>query len=158
MRVLFFMQRQRLHIPVIGFKRLLKFFLDRQRPVEIKSVPALLAEFTHLFNARLHFPRHLYRIIDNNFITPLCFTAQRPGNELIDFVEIFFRAGRSGQDQWKRNVMVFRMQQNAEKIQYFFRRPHAAGEHDNAMTAPHKRFKTFFNIRHDDQIIHDRVG
>ena len=67
------------------------------------------------------------------------------------------RFARAGEDQRERQVRVVRVQQDAEQVEDFLGRADAAGEHDDAVADAHERFEALLDVRHDHQVVDDRV-
>ena len=53
---------------------------------------------------------------------------------------------------------VFRVQQDAQQVQDLLGRAHAAGEHDDAVAHAHEGLQALLDVRHDHQVVDDRVG
>ncbi len=83
--------------------------------------------------------------------------AQRMGNKLIQHAEVIGALFWSGQDQRQHLIFIGWIHQNPQQIKQLFRRTHAAREDDDTVCDTDERFQAFFDIRHDDQFIHQRV-
>ena len=75
----------------------------------------------------------------------------------MDLLEILGAVGGSGEHHRERQILIGRIEQNAEQIQNFFGGAGAARENDDAVPQPHERFQALFDVRHDDQLAHDRI-
>ncbi len=62
-----------------------------------------------------------------------------------------------GQDERQNLIFVGRIHQNAEQIEQLFRRTDTAREDDDAVGDTDKRLKAFFDIRHNNQFVNQRV-
>ncbi len=82
---------------------------------------------------------------------------QRVDDEIIQHTEIIGALFWSGQDQRQYLVVVLRIHQNAQQVEQLFCRADPARENNDAMGDTHKRFQTFFDVWHDDQLIHQRI-
>ena len=82
---------------------------------------------------------------------------QRVYDKLVQHAEVVGALFRPGQDQRQDLIFVGRVHQNTQQIEQLFRCPHAAREDDDAVGDTNKRFKTFFDIRHDNQLVNQRV-
>lgn len=78
-------------------------------------------------------------------------------DKLIQYAEIIGALFWPGEDQRQNLRLVRRVHQNAQQIEQLFRRAHAAREDDDAVGDAHERLQTFFDIRHDDQFVHQRI-
>ncbi len=74
-------------------------------------------------------------------------------HELVENAEVVGALFRAGEDKRQHLVFVRRVHQDTQQIQQFFSRSHAARENNDAVSDTHKRFKAFFDIRHDDQLV-----
>ena len=151
------MQIQRGHRLVGRDERLLERQRNLQRPVEIERILLRDAMLAHLLDARSHALGDFRRIVDDDLVARGRGLAQGQTQELVDLLEIRRRRGRAGQDQRERQSRIFFAQQDAEQIEDFLRRADAAREHDDAVPHAHEGFQALFDVRHDHQVIHDRI-
>ena len=66
--------------------------------------------------------------------------------------------GRAGEHHGQRLVAVGRIQQDAEQIEDFLGRARAAREHHDAVRQAHEGFEALLDVRHDHELVHDRIG
>ena len=157
MRFLVLVQRQVAHVLVRGTERLLEFRVDLQAPVEVVRVAARLAELAHLADPLLHLARHRIRVVDDDLVAPLRRLAQGQADELVDLFEVFARRRRPCKHERERLFRVVRVEQDAEDVQDLFRRAGAAREHDDAVARAHEGFQALLDVRHDHEVVDDRV-
>ena len=94
------MQVQRRHRLVGGDERLLEFARDRQRPVEEERIllrDALAPDLGHA--TRMHEPRHLDAVADDDAVAPCRRVAEGEADELVDLLEIRRGRRRPGEHQ-----------------------------------------------------------
>ena len=82
---------------------------------------------------------------------------ERALDEAADLLEIAGARARPGQHHRQRLAGVGRIEQQAEQIQNLLGRADAAGEDDDAVRQTHERLEPLLDVRHDDQLIDDRV-
>ncbi|MNH25273.1 hypothetical protein D3C81_1410330 [compost metagenome] len=85
------------------------------------------------------------------------FVPQRVHDELVQHAEIVGALFWPGEDQRQDLFAVFRVHQNTQQIQQFFRRANAAREDDDAVGNTDEGLQAFFDVRHDNQLIDQRV-
>jgi hypothetical protein len=78
-------------------------------------------------------------------------------DEAVDLLEVFARRRGAGEDQRERHLHIVRMQQDAEDVQDFLGGAGAAREHDDAVAGAHEGFQALLDVRHDHQVVDDRV-
>ena len=71
-------------------KRFLKYVFNFKNPVEIVGIAILASKISYRLDTGAQFAGYLRRVVDNNFVVLLCFTAQGGFNKLIYFLEISF--------------------------------------------------------------------
>jgi hypothetical protein len=150
-------QVQRGHRLVGGHERLLVVPRNLDGPVEEERVLLHQTVLAHALDPVRHPPRHRHRIADDDLVALGRFLAQGQADEAVDLLEIRRGHGRAGQDQREWQVLVFLAQQDAEQVQDLLGSADAAGKHDDAVADPHERFETLLDVRHDHQVVHDRV-
>ena len=131
---------------------------DLQRPVEAVEVATLTPVLFHAWHGKLHAPRHLSRIADDDLIVAACGFTQGIDDEVIQYSEVVGTLLRAGQDQRQDLIAVFRIHQDPQQVEQLLRRSHPAGEDDDAVAEADEGLQTFLDVRHDDQLIHQRVG
>ncbi|MNE54054.1 hypothetical protein D3C80_1488130 [compost metagenome] len=86
-----------------------------------------------------------------------CRFAERMDNKFIQDAEIVRALFRAGQDQRKNLVFIGRIHQDTQQVKQFFSGTHTTREDDYPVRDTHERLKTFFDIRHDNQFINQRI-
>ena len=129
-----------------------------QAPVEVERVLLFDPRLAHLANAGAHFPRHRGRVADDDLVARGRRLAQGQAQELVDLFEVGRGGLGAGEDQRQRLVGVLLAQQQAQQVQDLLGRAHPAGEHDDAVAQPHEGLQPLLDVRHDDQLVDDRVG
>ncbi len=96
-------------------------------------------------------------IADDDAIARCDAVAERELEKPVDLLEVRSRARGSREDQRIRQTRVRRMQQDAEQIEDFLGRADAARKYDDRMRDAHERFEALLDVRHDHEIVDDRV-
>ena len=76
---------------------------------------------------------------------------------VIDLPEVLRGGRRTGEHDRQRLIGVGRIEQDAEQIENLLGRAGAARENDDRMRAAHERLETLLDVRHDHQLIDDRI-
>jgi hypothetical protein len=97
------------------------------------------------------------RIADDDFVASLRLGAQCSADELVDPPEVVFSTPRPGEYKREGEVGIVRVEQDAKDVKNLFGRTRTTGEDDNAVPGADKRFKAFFDIGKDDQVVDDGV-
>ena len=110
-----------------------------------------------LLDAGGHALGDLRRVADDDLVARGRRFAQGESQELVDLLEVRRRGDRAGEDQRERQVRVLLAQQDAEQVEDFLRRADATGEHDDAVADADERFEALLDVRHDHEVVDDRV-
>lgn len=145
------------HRLVGGHERLLVLPRNLDRPVEEERVLLRQAVLAHALDAVGHLLRHRHRVADDDLVALGGRVTQGQADEAVDLLEVRRRHGRSGQDQRERQVLVFLAQQDAEQVQDFLGGTDATGEHDDAVADADEGLQALLDVRHDHQVVDDRV-
>ncbi|MNS63155.1 hypothetical protein D3C72_962420 [compost metagenome] len=78
-------------------------------------------------------------------------------DKLVQHAEVIGTLFWPGQDKRQDLIFIRRVHQNTQQIKQLFRRSDAAREDNDPVCDTHEGFETFLDIRHDDQLIHQRV-
>ena len=146
------------HVLVSRLEGELEGVLDIELPVEEEGVVLVFAVLRDFLHARIHGACDFDRIIDDDSVLVLGLGTKRGRDEVVDLAEVGLRFLRPGQYQRKWNFRVCRIQQYAKDVQDLFGGADAAGEHHDAMPEPDECLQALLNVRHDDQLIDNRVG
>ncbi|CRD47817.1 hypothetical protein BN1263170055 [Stenotrophomonas indicatrix] len=150
-------QVQRRHRLVGRHERLLVFPRNLDGPVEEERILLRQAMLAHALDAGRHLLGHRHRVADDDFVALGRGVAQGQADETVDLLEVRRSDGRAGQDQRERQVLVLLAQQDAEQVQDLFGGTHATGEHDDAVADADEGLKALLDVRHDHQVVDDRV-
>src|SRR5690554_6737086 len=155
---LILVELKRQHVFVGRLKENLEVLLDLQEPVEVKGITVVTAELGHLLDAFFHLAGHFDRIVNDDLVALAGFLSQGQGDEFVDHPEIAGLGLGTGENHRERQVLVVRVQQNAQQVQDLLGGTDAAGEYDNAVTQADKGLQALLDIRHDHQLVDDGVG
>src|SRR6185312_3084194 len=150
-------ERERAHRLVRDLERPLKLRLDREQPVEVVGIAALLAKLAHGFDAAHHAAGDLGGIVDDDGEALGRRLAERAGDEAADVLEIRGALARTGENDRQRLILVRGIENDPEEVQDFLGRARAAGEHHDAMREAHEGLEALLDVRHDDQLVDDRI-
>ena len=150
-------QLQRRHGLMGRLERLLELQRHIERPVEEEGILFLDTLLAHQMDAAAHQFADALGIIDHDGVMRGREFAQGQLDEAVDVLEICRRSTRTGQNQRHADLTVIGVQEQTEQIQDFFGGPHAAGEGDDAVSEPYEGFQPLLDVRHDDQLVDDRI-
>ena len=97
------------------------------------------------------------RIVDDDGEAAQRLLAERAGDEAADVLEVGGALARAREHDGKRLLAVGRIQQDAEQVQDLLGRAGAAREHDDAVRQAHEGLEALLDVRHDHELVHDRV-
>ena len=80
-----------------------------------------------------------------------------PSMKCAMLVEIGGAGARPGKHHRQRLLRVGRIEQHAEQVQDLLGGADTAGKHDDAVRQAQERLEPLFDVRHDDQLVDDRV-
>ena len=143
---------------MIRLKGQLEYRIDFQHPVEVVSILHGPAEGFDLPHTLFHGLRHPHGIINDDLVFAGGFVSQGVTDELVDHLEVFSVFRPAGENHRERQVGVIRVQKYAEQVKDFLCSTYAARKDNYAMAATYKGFQALFDIRHDHQLVHDRIG
>ena len=146
------------HVLMGYFESALKFRIYCQMPVEEKGVLVPSAKFTHLFDAAFHHRRHIAWFAEFYLVSLLRFLAEHSRNEVIYPLKITGAFWWACENQWHRNFPIFWMHQDSEQVENLFHRADTTGEHDYRVRDSNKCFEALFHVRHDHELVDDRIG
>ena len=135
----------------------LKIRCDTDGPVKAVGIPGITTILFHQRHRFFHLTGHFCGIVNNNAVVTARVFAQRMHDKLVQHAEVVGALFRAGQDQRQNLIFVGRVHQDPEQIKQLFRRTYAAREDNNAVRDTDKRLKTFFDIRHNNQFVNQRV-
>ncbi len=158
MRRLIAMQLERPHRLVRHLEGLLEFRLNRQQPVEVIRIVVLPAELADGIHAPDELAADLRRIVDDHGETTHGRVAERAAHELQDVLEITRAGTWAGQHHREGLLPIRRIHEDADQIQDLLRRAGTARIHDDAVREPYKGLEALLDVRHDHELIDDRVG
>ncbi len=84
--------------------------------------------------------------------------AERAADEAADLLEIRRALARTGQHDRQGLLLVRGIEQDAEEIEDLLGGAGAAREHHDAVREAHEGFEALLDVRHDDQLVDDRIG
>ncbi|SUI48355.1 Uncharacterised protein [Serratia marcescens] len=145
------------HVLMGRLERQLQIRRDADRPVKAVGVAGVAAVFLHQRHGFFHLPRHFRRIVDDDGVMAARFVAQRVHDELVQHAEVVGALFWPGQDQRQHLFTVLRVHQDTQQVQQLFGGADAAREDNDAMRDAHEGFQAFFDVRHDHQLVHQRV-
>ena len=139
------------------FERHLQIGRDTNRPVKAVSITCVATVFFHQRHRFFHQTSDFRCIVNDNAIVATRIFPQRVHDKFVQHAEVIGALFWPGQDQWQNLIFVGRIHQDTQQIQQLFCCPYATREDDNTVGDTHERFQTFFNVRHDDQFVYQRV-
>ena len=118
----------------------------------------LAAELGQVAHPVTHGQGHRFRVVDDDPVALGGIVAQRVADEGVHLAEVVGAVRRAGEHHRQRDILVGRMQQHPQQIEDFLGGADAAGEHDDAVGHAQKRLQALLDVRHDHQLVDDRVG
>src|SRR5581483_7125647 len=74
-----------------------------------------------------------------------------------DVLEVRRALARAGQHDRQRLILILRIEKDAEKIEDLLGGSGAAGEDHDAVSEAHEGFEALLDVRHDDELVDDRI-
>ncbi len=145
------------HVLMRRLEGYLKIRCDTDGPVKTVGIPGITTILFHQRHRFFHLTGHFCGIVNNNAVVTARIFAQRMHDKLVQHAEVVGALFRAGQDQRQNLIFVGRIHQDPQQIKQLFRRAYAAREDDDAVRDTDKRLKTFFDIRHNNQFVNQRV-
>ncbi len=151
------MQLEGAHRFVRDLERPLELRLDGQQPVVVVRVAVQPAEFAHLIHAAHQLPPDLGRIVDDHREAACSLGPERAADEVQDVLEIGRGLAWTGEHHREGLLPVCRIHEDAHQIEDLLRGARAAGIDDDAVREAHERLEALFDVRHDHELVDDRV-
>src|SRR5690606_8429739 len=129
-----------------------------QQPIKVVSVAFRAPKLAHLLDTAHDLACRLRRIADDDLVALLRRLTERRADELIDLAKVLGGRGRTREYDGERLIGIRRVEQQAEQVQNFFRGAGTAGKYDDGVRRADDRFEPLFDVRHDHELIHDRIG
>ena len=116
------------------------------------------AASAHWLNPADHLARRLGRVADDELQRCGASSPRVPAMKLADLLEVSAVALRGPVNTTGSGcVGIGRVEQDAQQVEDLLGRAHAAREHHDAMRQAHEGLQALFDVRHDHQLVDDRV-
>ena len=84
--------------------------IDRQEPVEEIRVVLVGSIALHILKAFVDYTRYTGWVIENDFVSLLCFFSERCTDKFVEPFELRFATFRAGENKWQLHVSIVRIQ------------------------------------------------
>src|SRR5688572_18498361 len=145
------------HCGVAYLERLLERRRNPQQPVVVVRVAGPSARAADGVETALHRARDLGRVVDDDPVALPRLFPQRVADEVVELPEVPLALARAGEHERQWLVRVNRIEQDPDQIENLLRRARAPRKHDYSMAQPHERLEALLDVRHDHQLVDDRV-